>query len=114
MSCEPSPQLLLVLTFLWVCSSSNPVPELIVSPGSQGCLSPPSFHPSKCHRCHLPWYRQQSLLQHLVSLDILCNLKKVPLIFDGEIPFSTYILEVLKLKDDAVVSGFSGTEYSNT
>lgn len=35
---EPSPQLLLVLTFLCVCFSSNPVPELIVSLGARGGL----------------------------------------------------------------------------
>lgn len=44
---------------------------------------------------------------------ILCNLTKVPLIFGCEVPLSTHILEGLEVKDDAVVPGISGAEYSN-
>lgn len=88
--CVPSPQLFPVLTFLWVCFSSDPVPRAVVSFGCQRRLSPHSSSHKQCRSC-LPWYMQQDFLQDLVSLDILCNLRTVPLILGHDVPFREHL-----------------------
>lgn len=58
----PSPHLLLVMTFLWTCFWSDPVPRAIFFSGSQWRLRLSSC-PYKPLSSHLPWYTEQSFLQ---------------------------------------------------